>query len=93
MITNYFNDLRDNGIIVIPDDTCWIDTFVNYVLKNKLISHDKLKRALERTIKVLSKGQTTKDVIDLLRKFNIDYQPIDALYQEKINNWKKILGK
>ena len=93
MIINYFNDLREHGIVVVQEDTCWIDTFCNYVLKNKVLSEATLERALKRTLKVLSAGQTTKDVIDLLRKFDIDYEPIDAAYQEAEKEWNQILGK
>ena len=90
-MTNYFNDLREHGIEVIQEDTCWIDIFCNYILKNKIMSHDKLQRTLKRTVEILSEGQTTKDVIELLRKFDIDYQPIDAAYEESTKEWDEIL--
>ena len=92
-MTNYFNDLRDHGIEIIQKDTCWIDIFCRYVLEKKLISHDTLCRTLQKTLKVLSKGQTTKDVIDLLRKFNIDYSPIDKIYNQRKAEWDAILSE
>ena len=91
MITNYFNDLRNKGIEVIQEDTCWICCFTTYVLENKILSKDVINRTLNKTIQVLEKGKTTKDVIALLRKFDIDYQPIDELYELSLTEWKEIL--
>lgn len=93
MITNYFNDLRDKGIKVIQEDTCWIDIFCGYVLKNNLIKPDILERTLLKTVKVLKKGQSTKDVIALLRKFDLDFTPIDEKYNESMKEWAEILAE
>lgn len=87
---NYFNDLREHGIIVDQDDTLWIDIFCNYVIENQILSKATVSKALHKTIEILSKGQTTKDVIDLLRKFNIDYEPIDKKYQEEIQKFNEL---
>ena len=91
MIMNYFNDLREHGIEVIQEDTCWIDTFCSYVLKNNLMTPDTLERTLRKTVKVLKEGHTTKDVISLLRRFDIDYTPIDEQYEISLTKWKEIL--
>ena len=92
-MTSYFNALRDKGIKVNPEDTLWINTFVDYVTKNNLISIDKLNLALDRTLEVLTKNQTSKDVVNLLRKFNIDYTRIDERYLETLKRYNEIFQK
>ena len=90
-MTNYFNDLRAKGIEVRQNDTIWIDIFCGYVLKKKLITPDQLNKALHKTVDVLKKGQSTADAIDLLRKFDIDYTPIDKQYEISLTKWKELL--
>lgn len=90
-MTNYFNDLRAKGIEVRQNDTIWIDIFYGYVLKKKLITPDQLNKALHKTVNVLKKGQSTADAIDLLRKFDIDYTPIDKQYEISLTKWKELL--
>lgn len=89
---NYFNALRDKGIEVKQEDTVWLDAFLFYVLKNNLIHHKTLRAALDKTIVVLKEGQTSTDAINLLKKFDIDYEPIEKLYQERLKEWEEILN-
>ena len=90
MMMNYFNDLREHGIIVNSDDTLWIDIFCNYVIENNILKKTTVNKALHKTLKILNEGQTTKDVINLLRKFDIDYRPIDEKYQAAIKKYKEL---
>lgn len=93
MLIMYFNDLRDKGIKVNPEDTLWIDLFVNHVKENKLLSDLTIRAALVRTLEVINQGQSTKDVIELLRKFDIDYTPIDAEYLARLNEYNELFKK
>lgn len=92
-MTTYFNILREHDIKVCPEDTLWIDIFVNYVIDNKLMPREKLVAALDRTIQVLSKNQTSKDVVNLLKKFDIDYKPIDERYEKRLQEYNAIFKK
>ena len=89
---NYFNELRAKGIEVKQEDTVWLDTFLHYVLEHNLLHHKTLRAALDKTIVVLNKGQTSTDAINLLKKFNFDYEPIEKLYQERLKQWEEILN-
>ena len=90
MMTTYFNALRDKGIKVNPEDTIWIDLFVRYVIKNKLMNREKLQLVLDRTLEVIKPGQTSKDVVELLKKFDIDYTPIDEKYLQRLNEYSEL---
>lgn len=89
---DYFNKLREKGIVVIQADTVWLDAFLYYVIENNLIHHKTLRAALDKTINVLKEGQTSTDAINLLKKFDIDYEPIEKLYQERLKEWEEILN-
>ena len=86
-MTTYFNALREHDINVYPEDTLWIDIFIRYVIKNKLMDHEKIQLVLDRTLVVIKPGQTSKDVVDLLKKFDIDYTPINEEYLKKLNEY------
>ena len=90
MLIMYFNALRDKGIKVNPEDTLWINIFADYVLKNDLISDALLNLALNRTLEVLTVNQTSKDVVALLKKFKIDYSPIDEKYLKELQRYNEI---
>lgn len=92
-MTTYFNILREHDIKVYPEDTLWIDIFARYVIDNKLMPREKLVAALDRTIEVLSKNQSSKDVVALLKKFDIDYKPIDEYYETRLQEYKEIFKK
>ena len=92
MMINYFNSLRDKGVEIIQEDTVWVDVFLFYVIDNNLISLKTLRAALDRTVELLKQGQTSTDAINLLKKFNIDYEPIEKLFQERLKEWKEILN-
>ena len=87
----YFNELRKKGIVVIQADTVWLDAFLYYVIKNKLLPLKTLRAALNKTLCVLHEGQTSTDAINLLKKFDINYDPIEKIYQERLKEWEEIL--
>lgn len=88
---NYFNSLRANGVTVYPKDTIWIDAFITVVNKKKLIQPKVLEQALKKSLSILKEGNTSADAIALLKKFNIDYTPIEEHYQISLTKWKEIL--
>ena len=90
MMTTYFNTLREHDIKVYPEDTLWIDIFIRHVLKNKLMDREKIQLVLDRTLAVIKPGQTSKDVVDLLKKFDIDYTPINEEYLQKLNEYNEL---
>lgn len=92
-MTTYFNILREHDIKVYPEDTLWIDIFVRYVIDNKIMPRKKIVAALDRTIEVLSKNQSSKDVVALLKKFDIDYKPIDEYYEKRLQEYNEIFKK
>ena len=93
MMTTYFNILREHDIKVYPEDTLWIDIFVRYVIEKKIMPREKIVAALDRTIEVLSKNQSSKDVVALLKKFDIDYKPIDEYYEKRLQEYNEIFKK
>ena len=90
MMTTYFNALREKKITVNSEDTIWIDLFARYVIKNKLMNREKLQLVLDRTLEVIKPGQTSKDVVELLKKFDIDYTPIDEKYLQRLNEYSEL---
>lgn len=89
---NFFEGLRNKGVSVSQEDTLWINTFNDYVLHNNLITERSLHCAYKKIIQIIKSNQTSKDVIDFLRKYQIDFTTIDKIYQISLTAYED-LGK
>ena len=98
----FFNQLREKGIQVIPEDTMYIDCTFSYLLNNGILTVDEL-RALNQNIVDymvgLNKPQSTHDFLELMRKSNtlkgrfVDWVAIGKEAADLNKEWERLLAE
>lgn len=92
-----FQALREKGVIVIHDDTCYI--CLMWEAYQKLgVKIDLVQDLNHKIVNYMHEGQTSQDYINLVRKANalkdyqIDWDKLQQEYEVEIAEWHDILN-
>ena len=98
-IQDVFNDLRDYGIAVIPEDTIVIDYYENYIVAHNKMTLEGLMDWNKRAIEYLAfQGKTSTDFIKffktskIMRGLELRYEEMDKKCNELKEEWEALLN-
>ena len=90
--------LRDKGIKILADDTCYIDVMWTYV--HKLGCPIEMIQDLNhKIVDYMKEGQTFKDYLDLVKKskalkpYSIDWKHVEEQYLTELAKWNAVLDE
>jgi len=96
--TTLFQALRERGVKVIQDDTCYIcvmwEAYARVGVKIETV-----QELNHKIVDFMKEGQTTQDYIDIVKKsktlseYNIDWDKVQETYEKEIAEWHRILDE
>ena len=96
--TTLFQALREKGVIVIQDDTCYISVMWGYY-QDAGVKIETVQELNHKIVDFMKEGQTTQDYIAFVKKskvlqdYPIDWKKMEAEYEVEIAEWHRILDE
>lgn len=93
-----FQALRERGVKVIPDDTCYICIMWG-AYQDAGIKIEEVQQLNHKIVDYMKEGQTSQDYIEFVKKskalqaYHIDWDKVQEEYEVEIAEWHRILDE